>query len=64
MDGRADGARVDIDGARDKVEAFSKLDGGARNVEAAEGSGRGAVDGFGGVLSVVVGLGCEGRGMW
>ncbi len=65
MDGRADGARVDIEGARDKVEAFSELDGGPRNVEAAEGGGRKAVEGFGGVLDVVVvGLGREGRGMW
>lgn len=63
LEGRADGAWVDIDGARDIVDAFGELNGGPRNVEAGEGGGRSAVEGFGGVLDVVIGLGFRGRGM-
>lgn len=60
LEGRAEGASVEIEGARDELDGFRELDGGTRNVEAAEGGGRRVVDGFGGALKVgrpVVGRG-------
>jgi len=64
LDGRIDGAKVDIEGARDRLDAFAGPDGGARNVEAAEGGGRRVVEGLGGVLNVaVVEFGREGGDM-
>lgn len=64
LEGRAEGAKVDIEGARDRLDAFAGPDGGARNVEAAEGGGRRVVEGVGGRLMVVaVGFGQVGGDM-
>lgn len=51
-DGRDDGARVEVVGARDMVVGARERGGVPRRVDAAEGGGRRAVDGFGGGLKI------------
>ena len=51
LEGRAEGDRVDVEGAREDVAGFERPDGGPRKVEAAEGGGRRVVVGFGGILN-------------
>ena len=60
LDGRDDGARVEVVGARDVVVGAREREGGPRRVDAAEGGGRRGVDGFGGVLKIgTLGVGLE-----
>ncbi len=60
LDGRDNGARVEVVGARDVVVEVREREGGPRKVDAAEGGGRRAVDGFGGALkSGTLGVGLE-----
>lgn len=60
LDGRDDGARVEVVGARDAVVGARERNGGPRRVEAAEEGGWRAVDGFGGDLKIgTLGVGLE-----
>ena len=60
LDERDDGARVEVVGARDAVVGARERDGEPRRVDAAEGSGRRGVDGFGGDLNIgTLGVGFE-----
>ena len=60
LDGRDDGARVEVVGARDVLVGAREREGGPRRVDAAEGDGRRAVDGFGGGLKTgTFGVGIE-----
>ena len=60
LDGRDDGARVEVVGARDVVVGAGERDGGPRRVDAAEGGGRRGVDGFAGDLKIgTSGVGLE-----
>ena len=60
LDGRDDGARVEVVGASDVVVGARERDGGPRRVDAAEGGGRRGVDGFGGDLKIgTSGVGLE-----
>lgn len=60
LDGRDNGARVEVVGARDVVVGAREREGGPRKVDAAEGGGRRAVDGFGGDLKIgTLGVGLE-----
>lgn len=60
LDGRDDGARVEVVGARDVVVGAREWEGGLRRVDAVEGGGRRVVDGFGGGLKMrTFGVGVE-----
>ena len=60
LDGRDNGARVEVVGARDVVVGAREREGGPRRVDAAERDGRRAVDGFGGDLKIgILGVGLE-----
>ena len=64
LDGRDDGARVEVVGARDVVVGAREREGGLRRVDAAEGGGRRAVDGFEGDLKIgTLGVGFERGGI-
>lgn len=64
LEGRFEGASVDIEGPREEEKGLRELDGGARRVVAAEGGGRSAVEGFGGILNVgLPDIGREGGGI-
>ena len=60
LDGRDEGARVEVVGARDVAVGAREREGGPRRVDAVEGGGRRAVDGFGGGLKIgILGVGLE-----
>ena len=64
LEGREGGDRVDVEGAREDVGGAREREGGPRRVDAAEGGGRRAVEGFGGARAVgLLGSGLEGGGM-
>ncbi len=60
LDGRDSGARVEAEGAKDVVVGAREREGGPRRVDATDGDGRRAVDGFGGDLKIgTLGVGLE-----
>lgn len=64
LEGRDDGARVEVEGASVELGGARDREGGARRVEAVEGGGRSTVEGFDGVLNVGwEGVGRDGGGI-